>query len=121
MPAPDRNRPVDPRSTSPVEGVPGDNTNLVDMLEVLAEEGFDVSFTAVPDASLRCGSCGQAGRADSYDISRVRRLEGASDPDDMQMVVAATCPNCGARGVAVLAFGPAASEADADVVVTLPS
>jgi hypothetical protein len=121
MPAPDRNRPVDPRSTDPAEGAPGDNTNLVDMLEALAEDGFDVSFTAVPEASLRCGACGQASRADSFDISRVRRLEGASDPDDMQMVVAATCPNCGARGVAVLAFGPAASEADADVVVTLPS
>ncbi|CAN5762399.1 hypothetical protein BH23ACT2_BH23ACT2_01360 [soil metagenome] len=96
MPAPQRNGPVDPRSTDPVEGVPGDNTNLVAMLDSLAGEGFDANLTAVADASLRCGSCGQASRADSYDIARVRRLEGASDPDDMQMVVAATCPNCGA-------------------------
>lgn len=120
MPAPDRNRPVDPRSTDPVEGAPGDNTDLVAMLEALSGEGFDASLTAVSDASLRCGSCGQVRRADSYDVARVRRLEGASDPDDMQMVVAATCPTCGARGVAVLAFGPSASEIDADVVVTLP-
>ena len=47
-------------------------------------------------------------------------MEGASDPDDMTLVVAARCPHCGAGGVVVLGYGPTASEADAAVLVRLP-
>ena len=46
-------------------------------------------------------------------------MEGASDPDDMLALVAMTCPQCGARGTLVLAFGPMAPEADVDVLVRL--
>jgi len=34
-------------------------------------------------------------------------------------VLAARCPACGARGTAVLGFGPAASPADGDVTAAL--
>ena len=44
-----------------------------------------------------------------------RRLEGASDPDDMISVVAVTCPRCGTGGTLVLKYGPTAPENEAAV------
>ncbi|MCU1393189.1 MAG: hypothetical protein JWM34_1617 [Ilumatobacteraceae bacterium] len=52
-------------------------------------------------------------------MSSLRRLEGASDPSDAMAVVALTCPACNSRGTAVLAYGPAASKEDSDVLVAL--
>jgi hypothetical protein len=52
-------------------------------------------------------------------MSSLRRLEGASDPADMVAIVAVTCPRCGNQGTAVLAFGPAASAEDSDVLAVL--
>lgn len=48
------------------------------------------------------------------------RVEGASDPDDMAAVVAVVCPRCSAKDALVLGYGPAASGADADVLLALP-
>jgi hypothetical protein len=107
-------------SQEPVAGSPSDNTDLRTVLSGLEDEGFGTSLTAVDGGALRCGECGTASPATEFRIDRVRRLEGASDPDDMQMIVAAACPSCDAHGVAVLGFGPGASEVDADVVVDLP-
>lgn len=39
-----------------------------------------------------------------------------SDPDDMLMIVAVTCPVCGARGTLTLGYGPIASIEDTDVL-----
>ena len=47
------------------------------------------------------------------------RLEGASDPADMSLVVPLDCPDCGARGVLVLRYGPEASMEEADVLAVL--
>lgn len=49
----------------------------------------------------------------------LRRLEGASDPDDMLAVVAVQCPECGRRGTVTLGYGPAASPPDGDVLRAL--
>lgn len=49
----------------------------------------------------------------------MRRLEGASDPDDMMAVAAVTCPVCRIDGVLVLSYGPAASAEHADVLLGL--
>ena len=45
-------------------------------------------------------------------VLELRRLEGASDPDDMLAVVAVECANCGLRGSLVLNYGPTATEDD---------
>ena len=49
----------------------------------------------------------------------LRRLEGASDPDDMMAVVALECGVCGAAGTMVLGYGPSATAADSDVLRSL--
>jgi hypothetical protein len=49
----------------------------------------------------------------------LRRLEGASDPADMLAVVALECGVCNASGTMVLGYGPAAADADSDVLRAL--
>jgi hypothetical protein len=52
-------------------------------------------------------------------VLELRRLEGASDPDDMLAVVAVECRNCGLRGSLVLNYGPTATEEDEAVLLGL--
>jgi ribosomal protein S27AE len=103
-----------------VRGVPSDNTTLTSVLDGLAEEGFTEQLMARPDRRVECGACGAESDAADLDVASVRRLEGASDPDDMMAVVAAACTRCGAGGTLVLGFGPNASDDDTDVARALP-
>lgn len=89
---------------------------MTDVLAAYADGGFDSSFTVEPEAQLLCHTCEQTFPAAEAPMSSLRRLEGASDPDDMLAVVAITCPHCGAQGTVVLGFGPAASPEDGDAL-----
>ena len=103
---------VTPRGPYPVEGVPSDNTTLVSVLQALEDEGFTGQLIAESDARIRCGACGETLPATEFQVEAVRRLEGASDPDDMMIVVGARCPQCGEAGTLVLGYGPNAGEDD---------
>jgi hypothetical protein len=81
-----------------------------------AESGFDASFTVVADAQLECHACEKSFAATDAPMGSLRRLEGASDPDDMLAVVALTCPHCDSRGTVVLGYGPASSPEDSDAL-----
>lgn len=86
------------------------------------ERGADVDdgqFRADPDAEVHCFTCSRAFAASSVDASAARRLEGASDPADMLLVVAVTCPHCGASGALTLSYGPEATLEDAEVLRAL--
>jgi hypothetical protein len=97
---------------------PGD-VPMTDILEAYAQGGFDSSFVVTDDSRLECVECGTVSEPASVSMSSLRRLEGASDPDDMVAVVALTCPSCGARGTAVLGFGPMATLQDSEVLKEL--
>ena len=101
-------------------GAPSDNTTLEAVLASFAEEGYTVELWARPGGSIMCGACSTTSPATEFEIGAQRRMEGASDPADMQLVVGATCPSCGAAGVLSLHYGPTASEEDADILVALP-
>jgi hypothetical protein len=88
-------------------------------LEGYSQGGFDSSFVVTDDANLECVECGTVSEPESVSMSSLRRLEGASDPDDMVAVVALTCPACGAKGTTVLGYGPIASPQDSDVLKSL--
>lgn len=98
-----------------VRGVPSDNTTLTSVMEGLAEMGYDGQFSVLDLARLRCTQCDTVSAVDEFSIDLHRRLEGASDPDDMMTVLGAACPACGARGTVVLGYGPNASPEDAAV------
>ena len=93
-------------------------TTLVDVLEQLHAAGWTGDLRTEPDGMVRCPSCDASIPAGELGVIAYRRLEGASDPADMQLVVAATCA-CGGAGVLTLGFGPNADERDADVLADL--
>jgi hypothetical protein len=102
-----------------VEGTaPSDHTTVVEVIDGYRSSGFVGDFYAEPQ-SVRCGQCQSVLDPARLMMHSMRRLEGASDPSDMQVVVATSCPACGAQGTMVLGYGPMASEEDAMVLSTL--
>jgi hypothetical protein len=99
--------------------VPSDNTSLTSVLAGLGEDGFTGHLAPLAGGTLHCDICDDVAPAAWFEVVSIRRLEGASEPDEMMSVVAAICPRCGGRGVAVLGYGPSASAEDADVSVGL--
>ena len=91
-------------------GAPGDNTTLVEVLKDYEDAGWTTAFELLEDGSVRCGTCQVVTAPSSLEIHSLRRLEGASDPDDMLAVLAVRCPSCGGRGVIVVNFGPEMTE-----------
>jgi len=94
-------------------------TTLTEVLAGYANGGFNGSFSAIDGAKVECHQCNATSDAAAVKMSSLRRLEGASDPDDMMAVVAIECPACNARGTLVLGFGPTASAEDSDVLKVL--
>ena len=92
---------------------------MVDVLEAYTQGGFGSSFVVTDDSALECVECSSVSHPASVSMSSLRRLEGASDPDDMVAVVAIACPVCDARGTVVLGFGPMATAQDSDVLKVL--
>lgn len=100
-------------------GAPSDNTTLTAVLAELDAQGYAGSFGARDGARLFCSACRETSPAAEFRIDATRRMEGASDPGAELMVAVGACPACGARGTAVLSYGPEASEEDALVVAAL--
>jgi hypothetical protein len=108
-----------PRVDEPVSGAPSDNTTLVGVLNSLEEQGFTAQLIAADQSAIQCGACGETSPAADFAVDATRRLEGASDPDDMMTVIGATCPRCGTGGTLVLGYGPNATEEDAAISAEL--
>lgn len=105
-------------------GTPSDNDSLTAVLDGLVEEGFAASYRPARGPvegrpAVVCGACGRSTAAEDLRVEVERRLEGASEPDEMVLAVAARCPACGAGGVLVLGYGPEASAEDSDLVLAL--
>jgi hypothetical protein len=97
----------------------GDESTMTEVLDGYAKGGFTTSFVVTDNAALECVECGAISSATGVSMSSLRRLEGASDPDDMVAIVAITCPACAAQGTIVLGFGPMASQQDSEVLKKL--
>jgi hypothetical protein len=99
----------------PVSGAPSDNTTVTAVLNSFERRGFTEQLIPLDGAVIECCGCGTRSPVGSFTIEGARRLEGASDPDDMVTVIAARCPQCARVGTVVLGYGPSASEIDADI------
>ncbi len=108
----------EPRTQSASED-PSDHTTLVEIIDGYRESGFDSDFSALRGATIRCDSCGTEIAASEFVIQSLRRMEGASDPDDMLAVIATCCPICNADGTLILGYGPMASGDDVDVATAM--
>jgi hypothetical protein len=98
---------------------PGDRDTLTAVLAELAADGWSGNVTVTEEGKVRCPSCRQEADPAALSVDSMRRMEGTSDPDDMLVVLAVTCGNCGEKGAAVVHYGPTASPEEADVLAAL--
>ena len=98
---------------------PSDGTTLVEVIEGFRKRGFNSDFSSLAGAKIRCESCGAETDAKEFVIERLRRMEGASDPDDMLAVIATRCPSCHSDGTLILGYGPMASGDDTDIAASM--
>ena len=99
----------------PVPGVPSDNVTIHELIASLDEAGYDGQFTPIDSNHLQCSRCENTVRATDLDVTLARRVEGASDPDDMATLFAARCPACQGGGTVMVGYGVNASELDGDI------
>ena len=101
-----------------MEYVPGEGEDetILDVLGELESLGFTGQFKPCEGGQVECLTCHRLSPADHTVFRHLRRLEGASDPDDMLAVVGLACPHCRAQGTAVLGYGPEAAPLDTEVL-----
>lgn len=108
------------RRVSPDPAMPADEPLTSTATDVERVEGVDEGqFRAEAGTQVHCFTCRREFAGASIDASAARRLEGASDPADMLLVVAVACPHCGASGALTLNYGPEATLEDAEVLRAL--
>lgn len=110
---------MDQEPSPSAPGVPSDSTTLVAVLAAMAAEGFAQDMFVTEEAQVRCGACHRDTAPADLALDRMRRLEGASDPADMAAVLGITCGHCGARGTAVVRFGPEAGPQDDELMLAI--
>jgi len=109
-------RAATPDPDAVVASVPGDNTTLSDILAHYADAGYAASWELTDGGDLTCLTCGRTSAPEALGLQSLRRIEGASDPDDMAAVLAVTCVQCGARGTVVVMYGPMSSPQEAELL-----
>ena len=100
-------------------GNPSDNTTLVEVLERYDAGGYTSQFGVTDDIELRCFTCRNAIPPEEVELVSLRRMEGASDPDDMLAIAALRCPRCDARGTITLGYGPDSAAEEGELLLRL--
>jgi hypothetical protein len=93
-----------------------DGTTLVEVVKGYEAAGFTGQFGAREEAMVICFTCRTETPAREVHLEKLRRTEGASDPDDMAAVAAVVCPHCGQKGTLVLHFGAEATPEENEVL-----
>ncbi len=108
-----------PPPTTPTQADDMEEVTLTAVLHMYADGGFAGLFGVTADGLVDCSTCSTESRPSAVEMHSIRRLEGASDPDDTLAVAAITCPVCGTRGTLTLQYGPMADLNDSDVLLAL--
>jgi hypothetical protein len=95
------------------------DTSALDVLHLFQAEGWAANHLVMPGADIRCGRCGAVVPAATLTAEVRHRVEGASDPADMQEVVGLRCAAYGAAGAVVVSYGPQSSEDDQDFLLAI--
>ena len=103
----------------PVPGAPSDNTTAVEEIDDLRELGYGADFVVGEGGVVRCTSCRTEEPPGDLEVDVFRRLEGASDPDDMSAILALTCRECGTKGIVMVGYGPNASPEETDLLLAV--
>jgi len=93
---------------------------LLEAIRSLEAAGYTAQMAA-DEGGVRCFPCGGVSPPAEVHVDRLCRIEGASDPDDMVVVVAVRCPRCDARGTLALKYGPGATPEEEGILTLLSS
>lgn len=115
--APDTQEP----DMEPVPGAPSDNTTAVSELDELRRQGYAADFVVRDGGRVCCPACDACVEPGDLAVDVFRRLEGASEPDEMSAILALTCPRCRTRGSLLVAYGPHASADEAELLRRVPT
>jgi len=96
-----------------------DASTLTEVLAKFDGDGFRGQFRVHPPDQVECLTCRTITPAREMATAHICRLEGASDPADMLMVVALICPACDTRGTLILNYGPESTLEDSGVIDAL--
>jgi hypothetical protein len=96
-----------------------DAQTLREVLDDFESSGYQGHFAARENSQVECLACHQLVAAKDVGLDALRRLEGASDPDDMLAVGAVRCAHCGCLGTLILNYGPEATPEDTGVLLGL--
>jgi len=110
-------------TTMPDEPAPLAAPSAGTVTEALAQldtEGYGDDLR-LDGGHVSCNTCGAVHPTESIEVDRVLRFEGPSDPADEAIVLGLRCPECGAKGSMVSAFGPDADPDLAEAFVYLAS
>lgn len=78
---------------------------VAEAIALLRTEGYEDGIEVSVDG-IWCAGCNQFHSVTGVMQERIYRFEGASNPDDMAIVVGLRCQICGRTGVVVSAYGP---------------
>jgi hypothetical protein len=92
--------------------------SVTDALAQLVAAGYRGDFSGRAGA-VHCGACHDDHGPERAQVDRVYRYEGPSDPDEQAIVLALSCPVCGAKGTLVSGYGPSTDPDDIDLIVAL--
>lgn len=95
---------------------------ITEILQLLAARGYTSSFRIEDDTippGLYCGHCHHHLLARRVTVDETWRFEGATDPGDEAILLAFSCPRCGAPGTLLCAYGPDTGPAEAEVIAQL--
>ncbi len=88
-------------------------------IALLRSQGYDDTIEVSADG-IWCGGCNQHHAVTGVVQERIYRFEGASNPEDMSIVVGLRCRICGRTGIVVSAFGPDADPRLFDILNQIP-
>ena len=89
----------------PADSVPISPNGAAEAIALLRADGYDDSIEVSVDG-IWCSGCNQFHSVTGVIQERIYRFEGASNPDDMSIVVGLRCQICGRTGIVVSAYGP---------------
>lgn len=95
-----------------------DADSITDALAQLADAGYRTDFTG-RRGRVHSNQCSDDHGAELAQVDHVYRYEGPSDPDEQAIVLALSCPACGAKGTLVSGYGPSTDPDDIELIVSL--
>lgn len=91
---------------------------LSETMDGLKKEGYTMDFN-IHDECVVCYQNNTKLSPDDFEIDKVYRFEGESNPDDESVLYALSSPKFGVKGLLVNGYGISADEASSAVIAKL--